>query len=49
MIAFPTFNHFELVALYNETSPKLMILLEGLPHEKKDFWRLQAIREINEQ
>lgn len=45
--AFPTFNHTEIVALYNELSPKHMILLEGEPHEEQDKWRLEAIREVN--
>jgi hypothetical protein len=47
LLVFPTFNHFEIVALYNEISPQFMILLEGNPHEECDKWRLQAIREIN--
>ena len=47
LLAFPTFNHTEIVALYNELSPQHMILLEGEPHEKRDKWRLKAIREVN--
>jgi hypothetical protein len=47
LLAFPTFNRTEIVALYNELSPKCMILFEGTPHEKQDKWRLEAIREIN--
>lgn len=48
LLAFPTFNRTEIVALYNELSPKCMILFEGTPHEEQDKWRLEAIREINE-
>jgi hypothetical protein len=48
LLAFPTFNRSEIVALYNELSPKCMILFEGVPHEEQDKWRLEAIREINE-
>lgn len=47
LLAFPTFNHFEIGALYNELSPHHMILLEGDPHEKRDKWRLQGIIEVN--
>lgn len=47
LLVFPTFNHNEVVALHNETSPQHMILLEGDPHEEPDKWRLQAIREVN--
>jgi len=48
LVAFPTFNRTEIVALYNELSPKCMILFEGAPHKEQDKWRLKAIREINE-
>lgn len=47
LLAFPTFNHDEIVALYNELAPKHMILLQGDPHEEQDKWRLEAISEIN--
>jgi hypothetical protein len=47
LLVFPTFNHFEIVALYNEISPQFMVLFEGDPHEERDKWRLQAIREVN--
>jgi hypothetical protein len=47
LVVFPTFNHFEIVALYNELSPQHMVLLEGDPHKKVDKWRLDAIREVN--
>jgi len=47
LAVFPTFNHFEIVALYHELSPQHMILFEEDPHEEVDKWRLQAIREVN--
>jgi len=47
MIAFPTFNYRELLALLNEMTPQHLILLEGKPHEDQDAWRLDAIRWVN--
>jgi hypothetical protein len=49
LLAFPTFNRSEIVALYNELAPKHLILLEGEPHEERDKWRLDAIREVNKE
>lgn len=49
LLAYSTFNHTEVIALYNEISPKHMILLEGDPHETQDKWRLEAIREVNKE
>jgi hypothetical protein len=47
MIAFPTFNYRELLALLNEMTPQHLIILEGKPHENHNAWRLDAIRWIN--
>lgn len=47
MIAFPTFNHRELVALVNDITPQHLILLEGKPHEIYNYWRQEAIRHLN--
>lgn len=47
LIAYPTFNHNEIVALHNELSPNCMVTILGKPHEKKNEWRLNALREIN--
>lgn len=47
MIAFPTFNYRELTALINEITPQHLILLEGMPHEPHNYWRLDAIRWLN--
>lgn len=46
-IAFPTFNHKELVALLNELTPQYLIKIEGIPHEQHNYWRLDAIHWIN--
>jgi hypothetical protein len=47
VIVFPTFNHRELYSIINELSPHRLILLEGIPHENHNYWRLKAIRDIN--
>ena len=47
MIAFPTFNHRELMALLSEMTPQRLVSIEGLPHDGRDHWRLDAIRWIN--
>lgn len=47
MIAFPTFNYRELLALLNEMTPQHLLLLEGKPHENHNTWRLDAIRWVN--
>lgn len=47
MIAFPTFNDKELMALLNELTPQYLIEFEGIPHEESNRWRLEAVRWIN--
>jgi len=47
IVAFPTFNYRELLALLNEITPHHFILLEGKPHESHNAWRLEAIRRLN--
>ena len=47
MVAFPTFNHRELIALVNDITPQHLILLEGRPHEGHNYWRQEAIRHLN--
>lgn len=47
MVAFPTFNHRELMALVNEITPKHLVLLDGRPHEAHNHWRLEAIKRLN--
>jgi hypothetical protein len=47
MIAFPTFNNRELIALINEITPQYLILLYGKPHSMHDQWRLEAIKWLN--
>ena len=47
MIAFPTFNDKELMALLNELTPQYLIEFEGVPHKEDNRWRLEAVRWIN--
>ncbi|TRZ91902.1 MAG: hypothetical protein D4R88_01210 [Methanosarcinales archaeon] len=47
IIAFPTFNYNEMYALLNEITPQYLVLIEGSPREKRNNWRLEAIRCIN--
>lgn len=47
LAAFPTFNRLELSALLNEINPQKLILLEGMPPDPNNGWRLKAIDEIN--
>ena len=47
MIAFPTFNYKELIALLNELTPQYLIEFEGVPHKEDNRWRLEAVRWIN--
>jgi hypothetical protein len=47
MIAFPTFNYKELMALLNELTPQYLIEFEGIPHKENNMWRLDAVRWIN--
>ncbi len=48
MIAFPSFNYKELIALLNEITPQYLIKIEGIPHETHNLWRYKAVHEINE-
>ena len=36
LIAFSTFNHLELIALHNEMSPRMMVVINGDPLNDKD-------------
>jgi len=47
IIAFPTFNYKEMYALLNEITPQYLFKIEGVPREKNNEWRLEAIRWIN--
>jgi len=47
LITFLTFNYKELAALINEITPEFLVLIEGLPHRKKNEWRASAVRWIN--
>jgi predicted MPP superfamily phosphohydrolase len=47
VIAFPTFNYRELIALLNELTPQYLIKIEGIPREEINSWRLDAVHRIN--
>lgn len=47
VVAFPTFNHQELMALTSELSPSQLVSIEGTPHYESDHWRKESIRELN--
>jgi len=48
VVAFPTFNHQELMALASELSPTQLVSIEGIPRLDTDYWRKERIRELNE-
>ena len=47
IIAFPTFNHKELIALLDEMTPQKLVKIEGIPPNPINSWRLDAIHWIN--
>ena len=47
LIAFPTFNHVELGALLNEITPERLFLVNGMPPNPRNQWRVHAISELN--
>lgn len=47
VVAFPTFNHQELMALASELSPTQMVAIEGEPRLEPNKWRKDAIRDLN--
>ncbi|HWG92175.1 MAG TPA: hypothetical protein VNZ52_15095 [Candidatus Thermoplasmatota archaeon] len=46
-VAFPTFNHRELLALVSEVAPQKLIVLHCVPHLGEDGWRREAAAWIN--
>ncbi|QLK25129.1 hypothetical protein HYG81_13645 [Natrinema zhouii] len=48
VVAFPTFNHQELMALTSELSPAQLVSIQGSPRMEKNQWRKESIRELNE-
>lgn len=48
LIAYPTFNHNEIVALQTELSPNCTVMIFGLPLKEENKWRLGAVKEIND-
>lgn len=49
LAAFPTFNKLELTAMMNETNPQRLFLIEGRSPYPENEWRVEAIREVNEE
>lgn len=47
LVAFPTFNTAQLVALRTEISASEYSIVNGLPPLPENAWRLQAIRKLN--
>ena len=47
LIAFPSFDPSHLGNLVNELQPTYCDLIHGLPHMRKDRWRMKAIAEKN--
>lgn len=48
IIAFPTFNYRDIFTLLNTLTPQYLIEIEGIPHDRKNKWRTNAIHKINE-
>lgn len=49
VIAFPTFNYKELIALLSEITPQYLVKIEGVPHKGRNIWRLEAVHWLNSQ
>lgn len=47
LVAFPSFNPYQLAALVSESTPSKVALLHGVPPRKDLEWREEAIRERN--
>ncbi len=47
LIAFPTFNYVEMVALIDEIIPERTSFFEGKPHLESNLWRQEAVRWLN--
>ena len=47
LVAFPSFNVDQLVALRLELQPSYYTLIHGRPHLDENAWRLEPIRELN--
>ena len=48
LVAFPTFNEDLLITLFQEFSPNECLLVHSIPLRKKDKWRPDAIKFINQ-
>ena len=47
VIGFPTFNYNEITAILNEINLQNLVLIDGKPHKEKDYWRTDAIDQLN--
>lgn len=47
MVAFPSFNQCLLLAAVNEVSPQELLIIDGKPHERHNWWRQDAVNYIN--
>jgi hypothetical protein len=47
LVAFPSFNTDQLAILKAEIQPFYLDLINGVPHLKKNNWRLEAIKKLN--
>ena len=48
LVAFPSFNKSQLIALLGELQPAAVSLIHGLPPVVENQWRLQAIKDVND-
>lgn len=48
LIAFPSFNEDQLAALRSEIQPSFHNLIHGIPPDKKNAWRLDVIKRLNQ-
>ncbi len=48
MVVFPTFSYDQLVALKTIIQPSYTTIINGKPPSEENYWRLEAIRTLNE-
>jgi hypothetical protein len=47
LIAFPSFNSYQMLSLRVEIQPSYMTVIHGIPPNDKNSWRRDAIKELN--
>lgn len=47
LIVFPSFNPYQLLAVMNELQPNYLEIVHGIPHDKDNLWRRNAINDLN--